>query len=137
MKDNYLKYFLKEDYKNTPLNELVPIMLYFSATSTLMMAYRFYKEYMTRAARECGSLSGRDKNLCMLKFELDGLKAQKNQIEAGLKDCDKAKDPRKCKEKLTRELRKIGPKLDKKQKQFDMLYKLVQKEERDDIQKRR
>lgn len=129
MKYNFLNYFPDRRDNNDDVNEATPIMMAFSATSVLMMAYRFYKEYMTKASRECGSLQGRDKNLCMLKFELDALEAKKSELERGLKDCEKTRDPKKCESKINKELRKTENKLKKIKKQFDMIYKIVKQEE--------
>lgn len=107
----------------------VPIMLAISATSISMMAYRFYKDYMTKAARECGTLQGRDKNLCMLKYRINALETKKSKLEKGLRKCKEAKNPEKCEEKVKKDIKKTEERLKKVKKQFDMLYKIVKQEE--------
>ncbi|MFW6242532.1 MAG: hypothetical protein ACOC2W_00065 [bacterium] len=133
MKYNCIKYFPDKNHEN--LNES-SIMLAFAATNTLMLAYRLYKEFLTKAAKECKQYIGRDKSLCMAKFELDGLKLKKEHLENGLKDCDKARDPKSCKMKIEKELDKTNKEIEKKEKQFKMLYDLVKKEERENKKKR-
>lgn len=133
MKDNYLKYL---DLKNKENVNETPIFSIFIAANSLMMAYRFYKEFITKASRECKSYVGRDKSLCIAKFELDGLKTKKHHLEIGLKDCEKAKDQKRCERKIQKELDKTNNEINKKQKQFDMLYDLVKKEEKDSKKKR-
>lgn len=130
MKFNFFKYINEDNKSKQEINEIGgTFFLAFAATNTLMMAYRFYKEYMTRASRACSNLKGRDKNLCMLKYEMDALEAKKSELERGLKDCDKAEDPKKCKQKIQKELRKTDSELKKVSKNFNMIYKIVKQEE--------
>lgn len=100
-----------------------------SATFLLMNAYRIYKEYLTKAARQCGTMTGRDKSLCMTKYKLDATKAQMEKLRKDLSKCKEAKNPDKCEEKLKEKIKKLQDKHKKLFRRYRSIYNIAKKGE--------
>lgn len=134
MKYNYINYFNIKNKDQDNLDE-APVMMAISATSLVLMAIRTYKDYLRKAARECKSLEGRDKNLCMLRHDIDALKAKNKKLMQGLNKCSKSRNKEKCEEKIKKEIEKTNEKIKKKQKQYRRVYYLAKQKETGQSQK--
>lgn len=85
-------------------------------TATLL-AYTGYalgtiwKQYLSKAARECKGFTGLEKKSCMVKFKKQAVKKQLTAVSSGKSKCAKTKDPVVCKRKLDLKIRKLKAKL--------------------------
>lgn len=117
--------------KKRNVQEIGPTLMAISATSLLMSAYKLYKEYLTKAARECETMEGRDKTLCMTKYKMEATRAQMEKLRKGLSKCEEAKYPQKCRQKLQQKIEKLQGKYKELQKKFNMVYKLAKQAEKE------
>lgn len=93
------------------LQEIDPVTLSAVAAgaglvNAINFAVRTYKDYLTKHARRCAGLPKDEKTICMLKLKA----LAKDQQARALKNkanCDKAKEPKKCIEKLNRKFKEL------------------------------
>ena len=117
----------KQNYQQ----EIGPGLMAISATSLLMAAYRMYKDYLSKAARSCDTMEGRDKTLCMTKYKMEGTRAQMEKLRKSLSKCQEAKYPQKCQERLQEKISKLRDKYKKLEKKFNMVYNLAKQAEKE------
>ena len=72
---------------------------------------KIWKQYLSKAARECKGLVGLEKKSCMIKFKRQAVKKQLSAASSGKSKCAKTKDPVVCKRKLDGKIRKLKAKL--------------------------
>jgi hypothetical protein len=113
---------LLEDYLES-IQEIAPLMIAFSAASLSMGAFNIYKQHLTRAARSCKDLPPKEKAICMLRFKLQGKKAQLSSLNGNMPKCNKTKDAELCKQKLLNKARKVGSDIEFLAKRMDELRK--------------
>lgn len=113
---------LIEDYLES-VQEAIPLMLAFTAASLSMSAFSIYKQYLTRAARSCKDLPPKEKGICMLRYKLQGKKAQLSKLHANTPKCNKTKKPELCKQKLVNKAQKVGSDIEFLTKRMDELRK--------------
>lgn len=93
------------------LDEVIPLAavgMGLSAISILQTAFKLYKDYFTKAARECKDLPEKEKAICMLKANMTAKNAQLQKLKQSMAQCQKTKDPEKCKEKISGRMMKIS-----------------------------
>lgn len=93
------------------LDEVIPLAavgLGLSAINVLQHAFRLYQDYFTKAARECKALPEKEKAICMLKAKMTAKNAQLQKLKQSMSECQKTKDPQKCKEKISGRMMKIS-----------------------------
>jgi hypothetical protein len=105
--------YLIDDYLEhlDSIQEVVPLAavgLGISAVSILQTGFRLYQDYFTKAARQCKHLPDKEKAICMLKAKMTAKNAQLQKLKQGMSQCQKAKDPQKCKEKVSGRMMKIS-----------------------------
>ena len=111
--------------------EIATAYLAIGATSLLMNAYKIYKEYLTKAARQCNTMTGRDKSLCMTKYRLDATKAQMERLRKDLSKCKEAKYPQKCENKLKEKIKSLQDKHKKLYRRYRSIYDIAKKGEKE------
>jgi hypothetical protein len=79
-----------------------------SIFSAFNMAFNLYKQYFTKAARQCKDLPGKEKAVCMLRAKAQGKQAQLNALKQAKTKCLKSKDPQKCAKKFDEKMSKVG-----------------------------
>jgi len=93
------------------LQEIEPITMIAAAASIFSVfniAVNLYKQYLTKAARQCKDLPGKEKALCMLRAKAKAKEIQLNAIKQGKQKCMKTKDPQKCAQKFDQQMSKVG-----------------------------
>jgi len=85
-----------------------PVLAAVSVFSAFNMAFNLYKNYFTKAARQCKDLPGKEKALCMLRAKSAGKNAQLNALKQASNKCMKTKSPDKCKQKFHAKMSKVG-----------------------------
>lgn len=99
---------LIDNYLDT-IQEVLPIMVAFSAASVSMGAFNLYKQHLTKAARTCRDLPAKEKSVCMLNYKLQGKKIQLAKLKDGLGKCSGLEKTKvqKCKENLTKKSKRV------------------------------
>ena len=82
------------------IQQEVALMIGISAASLLMTAYKTYKDYLTKAARQCSGLPPKEKAICMVRAKMHASNVQLQTVKGSMAKCAKTKDPEKCKIKL-------------------------------------
>ena len=77
------------------------------AAALAYAAYKIYKNFLSKAARECKGAA--DKKECMRKYKIKGLQAQKSKLSGALGGCKDAK----CKASLQKKIAGIDAKISK------------------------
>jgi septal ring factor EnvC (AmiA/AmiB activator) len=80
----------------------------------LIFAYLGFAIYeaMSRAKKNCGHISDPVKReICLIKYKIKILENQINALKKRMNGCNKTKDPKKCKMKITEKINKIDTKL--------------------------
>ena len=67
-----------------------------------------FKKHFTRGARQCSDLSDSEKSICMLNAKMMAKKIQFGALKDSMNKCKKARDPRRCSEKVSKKLKKIS-----------------------------
>jgi len=98
-----------------------PVLAAVSVFSAFNMAFQLYKNYFTKAARQCKDLPGKEKALCMLRAKAAGKKAQLNALKQASNKCMKTKNAEKCKQKFQAKLSKVGGDLGALKSRFQQL----------------
>lgn len=111
--------------------EVGTAFLAISATSLLMNAYKIYKEYLSKAARQCNTMTGRDKSLCMTKYRLDATKAQMEKLRKDMSKCKEAKYPEKCEDKLKEKIKDLQAKHKKLFRRYRSIYNIAKQGEKE------
>jgi len=81
------------------------------AALVLTVSFKAYKQFLSKAARQCRNQKGRDKNVCMEKFRRISMKKRVELLEAGKQTCKFSKNPAKCTFKIDKKINKIKLKL--------------------------
>ena len=113
---------LLEDYLES-IQEAIPLMLAFTAASLSMTAFNIYKQYLTRAARSCKDLPPKEKGICMLRYKLQGKKAQLSKLNGSMGKCNRGRKPELCKQKLVNKAQKVASDVEFLVKRMDELRK--------------
>ena len=79
-----------------------------SAASLVMAATRLYKDYFTKAARQCSDLAPNEKSMCMLRTKMLAKNVMLQKLKSSMAKCKKAKDQKKCEEKLSGKMQKVA-----------------------------
>lgn len=91
------------------LQEFDPIVLAgLSAANLIIASAKLYKQYFTKAARQCSDLQPREKALCMVRGKMLAKNAQLKILSSDMTKCQKVKNPLKCKEKLSGKMQKLS-----------------------------
>lgn len=83
------------------------------ATALGVAAWKLYKKYISKAEKACKGKSGREKTNCIEKYKLEGLQKAKAALKSKMKECDKSKQPKKCKYELVKRINKFDKKIEK------------------------
>jgi len=86
----------------------VALMIGISAASLLMTAYKTYKDYLTKAARQCSGLPPKEKAICMVRAKMYSKNVQLQTIKGAMGKCSKDKNPEKCKLKLGTKIKELA-----------------------------
>jgi hypothetical protein len=81
------------------------------AALIITISYRFYKRFLSKAARVCRGKKFSEKTSCMNRYRIEAMKGQMLQLQKGFKICSKTKNPKKCKYKITKKIRRLKVKL--------------------------
>lgn len=79
-----------------------------SIFSAFNIAFQLYKNYFSKAARQCKDLPGKEKALCMLRAKAKAKEMQLNALKKAKTKCTKTKDPQKCAQKFDQKMSKVG-----------------------------
>jgi len=90
------------------VNPLLAAGVGISAVNLLMMGLRTYKDYFTKAARQCADLTPGEKAICMTRAKMLAKNAQLQTIKSKMAACAKAKDAQKCKGKLVDKMKGLA-----------------------------
>jgi len=74
-------------------------------------AHRLFKIYLSKAARQCGELSGPEKRNCIVKFKKGAYQVKVNAYMKARSDCAKTKNPQKCQQALDTKIKKVRYKM--------------------------
>ena len=85
-----------------------PILAAASVFSAFNMAFQLYKNYFTKAAKQCKDLPGKEKAVCMLRAKSIGKAAELKALKQASAKCMKTKSPEKCKAKFNQKMSKVG-----------------------------
>jgi hypothetical protein len=123
------KHILVDEYLDhlNYVDEVVPLAavgIGLSAVSILQHGFKIYKDYFTKAARQCGTLPPEEKALCMLKARITAKNLQLQKLKQNMAKCQKAKNPEKCKEKVSGRMMKISDQI----KFFSNRFKEIKKQ---------
>jgi hypothetical protein len=89
------------------LLEFDPIVTWLGFTAAMFgaiglnMATHMYKTYLSKAGKACAGISGEDRQKCISKYKA---KAKLETLKALLAKCGQAKNPEKCKAKLSKKI---------------------------------
>ena len=102
---------LIEEYLSQ-LQEIEPVMVTIAAAASIFsifnISFNLYKQHLTKAARKCKDLPGKEKALCMLRSKGQAKEIQLRALKAGMQKCMKSKDPEGCKKKFSAKMSKVG-----------------------------
>ena len=95
------------------LQEIEPIttaalMAGLSAANLIVGATKLYKQHFTKAARMCSDLSPREKSMCMTRAKMLAKNVELQTLKGSMSKCTKAKDPTKCKERISGKMQKLA-----------------------------
>jgi vacuolar-type H+-ATPase subunit I/STV1 len=96
---NKLNNHLNKIQKNE-IQEIVPLMLSFSAANAIIGAIKLYKQYFNKYALRCKNLPEKEKNICIIFSKINSLKLKIKKLQESLSKCKLAKNPEKCNKKL-------------------------------------
>lgn len=74
----------------------------------------FYKDFLSKTARQCKGLTGKARNMCAIQNKIRANQLLLQKINEHASKCNRSKDPDKCREK-------IQPKIDKTRDQIKFL----------------
>ena len=77
----------------------------FGAVNILLMAIRTYKDYFTKAARQCSGLPPKEKAICMLRAKMYATNVELQTLKGNLNKCNKSRDPQKCRLKVENKIK--------------------------------
>ena len=100
-----------DEYLNT-LQEFEPVTLaaagvVLGAANLIMMATRTYKDYFTKAARQCTGLPPHERSICILKAKYYATNVQLQTLKGSMSKCTKAKSMEKCKMKMFKKIKEV------------------------------
>ncbi len=100
------------DQATTAIKHGAPVAALVMATLVTLVATKVYKSYISKAGRACkGQASSELKKACMRKYAIDGLEMKVRALQSGIKACDSAKDPGKCKDSINLKIEKTKTKI--------------------------
>ena len=70
------------------------------AAAILKMASGAMSDILTSAGRECNTLSGAARNLCIVKMKIDAIETQIKTINSKSRLCNQSRDVDKCRNKI-------------------------------------
>ena len=71
------------------------------------IALGVYGRFMSKEARACKQLSGKEKTICMYEVHIKALDVKANDLRKAMNGCKFTTDPEKCKQKLQKKIEKI------------------------------
>lgn len=86
---------VKED-----MNLFMPALLVFYGATLLKMAHDFYKQNLSKYARQCSGLPEGEKSVCIVRAKRRAMLDQKSFLQKSLTKCKDAKDPSICNQKI-------------------------------------
>lgn len=87
-----------------PQSEIATAFVALSAANMIMAAIRLYKEYFTKAAKQCANLPQNEKSICVLRAKLVAKSKQLQKLKGDMAKCTQAKDAQVCKNKLAEKI---------------------------------
>lgn len=75
------------------------------------ISYKFYQNYLSKAAKECKDSP--DKSECMRQYKIKAVNAQIQKLNGSIRQCEKSKNPDKCKLSLQNKINKLRNKMGK------------------------
>lgn len=72
-------------------------------------AIKIYNRFFSQAAKSC--VDAKNKTECMKKFKIQALQRAKSEIARGKAKCNQTKDPKKCVEKMNKQLQNYDDKI--------------------------
>lgn len=111
---DYTSWKAAYDQATTAIKHGAPVAALVMAALVSLVATKAYKAYLSKAARACkGQASSELKKACMRKYAINGLEMRVRALQNGIKACDSAKDPGKCKDAVNIKIAKAKIKLSK------------------------
>ena len=96
------------------LNKGIPIAATVVATLVILVSYKLYKTYLSKAAKACkGQATSELKKICLKKYKIEALKSQIKELTTGKSACKETKNPAKCAAKVDSKIHSIQVKLQK------------------------
>lgn len=95
-------YYLNEEEN---LNEFVGV--------TAIALVAIYKKYLSKAAKFCRQKPPEERPPCLVRYQIDGRKAQLQKLKGMVGQCNKEENPKVCKEKVLKKAHSINNKVQK------------------------
>jgi len=77
----------------------------------IVISYKVYKSYMSKAAVMCKQFKGGEKKVCIVKYKNAGAKQRIELLTKNIAKCNMSKHPVRCKKKLQREIIRLQKKM--------------------------
>ena len=91
-----------------------PIAATALAALIILVSYKVYKLYLSKAARACSNQGTKElKKKCIKKYKIEALKAQIKDLTSAKTGCKETKNPQKCAAKVDQKINSIKLKLQK------------------------
>ena len=74
-------------------------------------AFAVYKNYIRKNVAACKEYKGEEKKKCKLHYKKQAINAELKELRASKSKCNKAKDPKKCRTKIDKRIKKVQSKL--------------------------
>ena len=114
--DEYLEKFQKEENTNE-----IAVMTALTVGMLTVSVFDAFKDFMSKAARQCFALKGSDRSKCMIKMRMEGTKRLIAGLEKKKSLCSKTRNAEKCIIKMTEKINKQKEKLQMYMQQFNVV----------------
>ena len=115
-----LEEYLQEIQNEENTNEIA-IMTAVTIGMLTVSAFDAFKDFMSKAARQCFALQGSDRSKCMIKMRMEGTKRLIAELEKKKSLCGKTRNAGKCIIKMTEKINKQKEKLKMYMQQFNVI----------------
>ena len=78
------------------------------AVNLILFSTRTYKDYFTKAARQCSGLPPKEKAICMVRAKILATNVQLQKLKGSMSKCAKAKSAEKCKMKVGAKVKSLA-----------------------------
>jgi len=116
-----LEEYLKKIQNKENINEVIGVMAALTAGMLAVTALDAFKDFMSKAARQCFALQGTDRSKCMIKMRIEGTRKLVMDLEKRKTLCRKARKPEKCMMQMDKKINKQKEKLKMYADQFKVI----------------